>query len=114
MPKPPRKSKPPAKAAAEPPRGAAEAEREACDDRDEGGDTGARNALKGVEATEARGPDDETPDVETEKKFVESLVATGQAAPVDEEGKLPPGATHELVETEEGKLKAVRRRYSIV
>ena len=49
-----------------------------------------------------------------EEAFVESLIATGQAAKPDADGKLPAGATHELVESETGdKLKAVRRRFSI-
>jgi hypothetical protein len=51
-------------------------------------------------------------DEAAEKAHIESLVATGQAAKRDAQGKLPAGATHEIVETEEGKPKVVRRRFS--
>ncbi|MGH8721951.1 MAG: hypothetical protein ACREU4_08200, partial [Burkholderiales bacterium] len=50
---------------------------------------------------------------EDEAAFVEALIESGQAARVDEEGKLPPGATHKIVEDEEGNVKVVRRRFSI-
>ena len=45
--------------------------------------------------------------------FTESLIVTGQAARLDKEGKLPAGATHKIVEDKDGKVKAVRRRFSI-
>jgi hypothetical protein len=48
-----------------------------------------------------------------EEAFVESLIASGEAACVDADGKLPAGATHELVETKGGGVKAVRRRFSV-
>jgi hypothetical protein len=51
-------------------------------------------------------------DAEAERAHVESLIASGQAAKPDSQGKLPPGATHEIVETEAGELKVVRRRFS--
>ena len=47
-----------------------------------------------------------------EAAFTGSLVAHGQAAKAGPDGKLPPGATHELVEDEKGQMKAVRRRFS--
>ena len=49
-----------------------------------------------------------------EEAFARSLVAHVQAAKADADGKLPPGATHELVENEKGELKPSRRRFSIV
>lgn len=51
-------------------------------------------------------------DKAAEAAFVKSLVASGQAARPDPDGKLPDRATHELVETEKGEVKAVRRRFS--
>ena len=45
--------------------------------------------------------------------FVESLVATGQAARLDKDGKLPAGATHKIVEDEAGNVTVVRRRFSV-
>jgi hypothetical protein len=47
-----------------------------------------------------------------EKAYVESLIANGQAAKRLPDGTLPPGATHELVEDENGVVRAVRRRFS--
>jgi hypothetical protein len=45
--------------------------------------------------------------------FVKGLVARGEAARVDAAGKLPSGATHEIVgETESGLPIVVRRRFS--
>lgn len=53
-------------------------------------------------------------DEAAEKAFTESLIATGQAAKPDAKGKLPSGATHEIVESEDGEEpKVVRRRFSI-
>jgi hypothetical protein len=52
-----------------------------------------------------------TPD---EDAFTRSLIAHGQAAKARPDGSLPPGATHELVEDEHGKLRAVRRRFSAI
>ena len=49
-----------------------------------------------------------------EKKFERDLVERGEAAERDREGKLPPGATHEIVgKDEEGNPIVKRRRYSI-
>ena len=47
-----------------------------------------------------------------EAAYLEMLVKTGQAVPAGR-GALPPGATHVLVPDDQGKVKAVRRRYSI-
>jgi hypothetical protein len=49
-----------------------------------------------------------------EEAFTQSLIAHGQAAKVGPDGKLPAGATHELIEDEYGEVKVVRRRFSIV
>lgn len=47
-------------------------------------------------------------------KFVRDLIKRGEAAVRDEEGKLPPGATHEIVgEDEKGEPIVKRRRFSI-
>ena len=47
-----------------------------------------------------------------EDAFVRSLIAHGQAAKRGPDGSLPPGATHELIEDEHGRLRAVRRKFS--
>ena len=47
-----------------------------------------------------------------EAAFVESLIANGQAAKRRPDGSLPPGATHELIEDENGGKRVVRRRFS--
>lgn len=47
-----------------------------------------------------------------EKAYVDSLIAHGQAAKRRADGTLPPGATHELIEDENGVVRAVRRRFS--
>ena len=52
------------------------------------------------------------PQSPTEKAYVDSLIANGQAARPLADGTLPPGATHELIEDENGVLRAVRRRFS--
>ena len=48
-----------------------------------------------------------------EVAFTEALIQSGQAAPLDSEGKLPAGATHKIVEDPAGHIKVVRRRFSI-
>ena len=55
----------------------------------------------------------EQPSPEEEAAFTEALIQSGEAAPLDREGKLPAGATHKIVEDDEGNLKVVRRRFSI-
>ncbi len=45
--------------------------------------------------------------------FVRGLVARGEAARLDSSGKLPPGATHEIIgETEKGLPVVIRRRFA--
>jgi hypothetical protein len=51
---------------------------------------------------------------ETEKNFVEGLVATGQARPANPDGSLPPGATHELITGDNGQQIVKRRRFSLM
>ena len=70
---------------------------------------GARNNA----AEGSKGPDSDG-DVVTpaEENFVRGLLARGEAAKAVD-GKLPPGATHEIVEELPGQLpKVVRRRFS--
>ena len=50
---------------------------------------------------------------EDEAAFTEALIKSGEAACLDQEGKLPAGATHKIVEDEAGQPKVVRRRFSI-
>ena len=52
------------------------------------------------------------PQSPAEKAYVDSLIANGQAARPLGDGTLPPGATHELIEDENGVMRAVRRRFS--
>jgi hypothetical protein len=48
-----------------------------------------------------------------EEAFVRGLVERGQAAKADENGNLPPGATHEIVGvSESGVPIVVRRRFA--
>jgi hypothetical protein len=47
-----------------------------------------------------------------EKAYIDSLIANGQAARPLADGTLPPGATHELIEDENGVMRAIRRRFS--
>jgi hypothetical protein len=53
------------------------------------------------------------PSPEEEAAFSETLIATGEAARPDAKGRLPRGATHEIVEDQEGNVKVVRRRFSV-
>src|SRR5262249_14991533 len=53
---------------------------------------------------------DENEKKRAEEKFVEDLLARGEAAWPDEDGNLPPSATHEIVEQREGERPKVRRR----
>lgn len=66
-----------------------------------------------MDADDQAQPDqpDETVE-EAERAYVAGLIARGEAAPVDEDGKLPAGATHELVEDDEGHLTVHRKRFS--
>ena len=47
---------------------------------------------------------------EAERKFVEDTLIRGEAAEADEKGKLPPDATHEIVEEHEGEPPTIKRR----
>jgi hypothetical protein len=53
------------------------------------------------------------PAPDDEAAYVETVIASGEAARLDKEGRLPAGATHKIVEDEEGRVKVVRRRFSI-
>jgi hypothetical protein len=68
---------------------------------------------KGAEAKPAKGA--EVKRVESaEEQFIKDSLTRGDAAYVDEEGRLPPGATHEIVEQDAGEpAKIVRRRFSV-
>ena len=68
--------------------------------------TGAAPAAPTSTASDQQACDDEA-------AFVETLVATGEAARLDQHGRLPAGATHKIVEDESGNVKVVRRRFSI-
>ena len=59
-----------------------------------------------------RSPSPRGPQSPDEKAYVDSLIAHGQAAKRRADGTLPPGATHELIEDENGVVRAVRRRFS--
>jgi hypothetical protein len=51
-------------------------------------------------------------DAEAQEAYVRGLIERGEAAKAVD-GKLPPGATHEIVEDEPGELpKVVRRRFA--
>ena len=45
------------------------------------------------------------------QRFVQALIARGEAARAVN-GELPDGATHEIVEDDEGRVTVVRRRFS--
>lgn len=49
---------------------------------------------------------------EAEEGFVAGLITRGEAARADENGELPAGATHELLEDEAGNTTVRRRRFS--
>lgn len=49
---------------------------------------------------------------EAEALFVAGLIARGEAAPADDSGQLPAGATHELIKDEAGNTTVKRRRFS--
>lgn len=48
---------------------------------------------------------------EEERRFIAALIARGEAARAVD-GKLPEGATHEIVEDEHGHISVVRRRFA--
>lgn len=43
------------------------------------------------------------------EQFTRDILARGKAAK-SQDGELPPGVTHEIVETKEGELPKIRRR----
>jgi len=52
-------------------------------------------------------------DMTEEERFAADLVARGQAAEPDEDGNLPPGATHAILEHRaDGTYVVERRRFS--
>ncbi|HEX8097390.1 MAG TPA: hypothetical protein VF507_05115 [Pyrinomonadaceae bacterium] len=75
---------------------------------------GGKRAKSGASAGKRKdGADQSEESARDAQKFVEGVVARGEAAPADEAGELPPGATHEVVgEDEEGRPQIVRRRFS--
>ncbi len=46
------------------------------------------------------------------ERYIEALIARGEAARAVD-GELPDGATHEIVEDEQGNVTVVRRNFSI-
>jgi hypothetical protein len=51
---------------------------------------------------------------EDEKRYVEELIARGEAAEPNEQGNLPPGATHEIIgRDKDGAPRVRRRRFSM-
>jgi hypothetical protein len=62
-------------------------------------------------STESDEPRELTPE---EQRYIDDLVTRGEAADPDEQGRLPPGATHEIVErAPDGRvLRVARRRMS--
>jgi hypothetical protein len=66
---------------------------------------------RGMKATAAA--DRIVPNDPASISFVRGLMARGEAARLDAQGRLPPGATHEIVgETADGLPIVVRRRFS--
>ncbi len=51
-----------------------------------------------------------TPDDPQTAAFIRTLMINGQAAELAPDGKLPPGATHEIVGMSDSGLPIVRRR----
>lgn len=62
-----------------------------------------------MDAASGTPPEDTEPTPE-ERRFVEDLVARGQAAEAGADGELPPGATHEIVGRRSDGSPVVRRR----
>ena len=64
---------------------------------------------------EPAGKDDViVPQDDAARRFVETLIANGQAARANADGSLPPGVTHEIVgETASGVPIVRRRRFSM-
>jgi hypothetical protein len=75
--------------------------------------TSTKRSKKSTEHSRRRSTAVEPPSPKHEAAYIETLIKTGEAAPLTKEGKLPAGATHALIEDEQGHVKAVRRRFSI-
>jgi predicted phage gp36 major capsid-like protein len=73
----------------------------------------ARKKAARVASTPGQATPCEEPTPEDEAAFTETVIQTGEAAHLDEQGKLPAGATLKIVEDKAGHVKVVRRRYSI-
>ena len=57
---------------------------------------------------------DERSEQEDEERFAAELIRRGEAARRDEAGRLPPGATHEIVQDDPDKPPRIaRRRFSL-
>ena len=72
-----------------------------------------------LDKTQCYCPEDSRVNEEKEKRaaehFIRGLIVTGEAAERLPDGKLPSGATHEIIESKEGELPKVRRRrFSLV
>jgi hypothetical protein len=65
---------------------------------------------RGDETAAGDPPEQESAKDAAERKFVEDTLIRGEAAEADAEGKLPPDATHEIVEEHEGELPTIRRK----
>lgn len=50
-------------------------------------------------------------DDEEAERFLDELLARGEAAEAGADGALPDGATHEVITDEHGRRRAVRRRF---
>ena len=61
------------------------------------------------EKSGARAADDARAEADA---YTRSLIAHGQAVKLRPGEPLPAGATHELVEDDDGRVRAVRRRFS--
>jgi hypothetical protein len=57
-----------------------------------------------------RTPTNVTPGTTDEESFVRGLVERSEAALPDQNGNLPPGATHEIIGHQENGLPIVRER----
>jgi len=55
----------------------------------------------------------EQPTPKEKAAYLETVIASGEAARLDEQGRLPAGATHKIVEDEAGNVRVVRRRFSM-
>jgi hypothetical protein len=80
----------------------------------------SRPGKKSARKRESRKPGDavtpaecDQPTREDQAAYLETVIATGEAARLDRNGKLPAGATHKIVEDDSGNVKVVRRRFSI-